>query len=85
MFQKQCRINEGQNFENGSVASSVKSVCSLGNTDICAFGDDFMRWLISYDVFKADHTDNMGKKPFSLLILHEILNFIPSFISLSRS
>lgn len=54
-----CRIN-GQTTETNS-DTSAKSTSSISHWDVCVMGDDFMRLLISYQLFRDDLTHKSGE------------------------
>lgn len=60
-FNLQCRINDSQTTESVSIASTKSTNSVKKQCDICLLGDDFMRLLISYELFQTDYTDKRGK------------------------
>lgn len=60
-FNGKCHISESGQTSETDLDTSAKSTASISHWDICVMGDDLMRFLISYQLFREDLTHKPGE------------------------
>lgn len=56
-FNETCRASDTETNSD----TSAKSTSSISHWDVCVMGDDLMRLLISYQLFREDLTHKAGE------------------------